>query len=427
MKEITFNKETGKWVRIDEGGHKAGCTCAFCKNKGKFGKKGKEEEDEGKEEMDEIADQKIGTAYKVQGAQYKTMDPDFLARTNQYEPEITEMYDDEEECMMNERYVELANAQRNLNEAELAEMNSLREKIDMLAEKKKNWYMLNEKKKKKKNWIKGAINPKHKGYCTPMTKKTCTPKRKALAMRFKKGDLHKEGAEVEENTMHQEMGPAYKEQNRQYRTAEDDFAARVNQFEPKMSEELGNPDVEEPEAGEHEPNRDVSRHEKEFGHPGQPGGYKTWKCDKCGYETTKLGGTKPLPRTWPDGHVCHFELSQGEGHEIPETFHKADQDHFSQDWAEEDEEGQVAEAGGAAVQTTSYRTAQPEGSPKHPHGNLPQSGPQSWAGDVDEGTKPSKVAKTIAKGMKTKKTKKNPLLKFQKAKKTYSGVHKRKT
>jgi len=43
----------------------------------------------------------------------------------------------------------------------------------------------------KKNWIQGAINPKHKGYCTPMTKATCTPRRKALAMRFKKGgDLH---------------------------------------------------------------------------------------------------------------------------------------------------------------------------------------------------------------------------------------------
>ena len=43
-----------------------------------------------------------------------------------------------------------------------------------------------------KKWIQKAINPKHKGYCTPMTKKTCTPARKALAKRFKKGgDLHK--------------------------------------------------------------------------------------------------------------------------------------------------------------------------------------------------------------------------------------------
>jgi hypothetical protein len=37
------------------------------------------------------------------------------------------------------------------------------------------------------NWIADAVNPKHKGYCTPMSKATCTPRRKALAMRFKKG------------------------------------------------------------------------------------------------------------------------------------------------------------------------------------------------------------------------------------------------
>jgi len=37
-----------------------------------------------------------------------------------------------------------------------------------------------------------GINPDHKGYCTPMTKKTCTPRRKALARRLKPGgDLYK--------------------------------------------------------------------------------------------------------------------------------------------------------------------------------------------------------------------------------------------
>lgn len=36
------------------------------------------------------------------------------------------------------------------------------------------------------NWIQGAVNPKHKGYCTPMTKSTCTPRRKAFAMTMKK-------------------------------------------------------------------------------------------------------------------------------------------------------------------------------------------------------------------------------------------------
>ena len=36
-------------------------------------------------------------------------------------------------------------------------------------------------------WIQKAVDPSHKGYCTPMTKSTCTPRRKALAKRFKKG------------------------------------------------------------------------------------------------------------------------------------------------------------------------------------------------------------------------------------------------
>ena len=40
---------------------------------------------------------------------------------------------------------------------------------------------------KTKKWIQKAVDPKHKGYCTPMTKPTCTPARKALAKRFKKG------------------------------------------------------------------------------------------------------------------------------------------------------------------------------------------------------------------------------------------------
>lgn len=44
------------------------------------------------------------------------------------------------------------------------------------------------------NWIQKAVNPKHKGYCTPMTKKTCTPKRKALAKTFKKHHgFHEDG------------------------------------------------------------------------------------------------------------------------------------------------------------------------------------------------------------------------------------------
>lgn len=47
-------------------------------------------------------------------------------------------------------------------------------------------------------WIKNAVNPAHKGFCTPMTKSTCTPRRKAFAMTMKKHHgFHKEyGGEV---------------------------------------------------------------------------------------------------------------------------------------------------------------------------------------------------------------------------------------
>ncbi len=58
-------------------------------------------------------------------------------------------------------------------------------------EKRDEELLLEGKKKKKKNWIAQAINPDHKGFCSPITKKTCTPRRKALALRFKKGgDLY---------------------------------------------------------------------------------------------------------------------------------------------------------------------------------------------------------------------------------------------
>ncbi len=53
-----------------------------------------------------------------------------------------------------------------------------------IKEEKSSQEILKEAEEK---WIQNAVNPEHKGYCTPMTKPTCTPKRKALAKRFKKG------------------------------------------------------------------------------------------------------------------------------------------------------------------------------------------------------------------------------------------------
>ena len=49
-----------------------------------------------------------------------------------------------------------------------------------------------QKKQEGKDWIQKAVDPKHKGYCTPMTKDTCTPARKALAKRFKKAARKKD-------------------------------------------------------------------------------------------------------------------------------------------------------------------------------------------------------------------------------------------
>lgn len=47
---------------------------------------------------------------------------------------------------------------------------------------------------KEGGWIQKAVNPKHKGYCTPMSKKTCTPRRKAFAKTMKKHHgFHEEG------------------------------------------------------------------------------------------------------------------------------------------------------------------------------------------------------------------------------------------
>ena len=199
LKEIKYDKASGKWVRINE----------------------------------ETVNMKMGASYKtVQPRQYKVMDDD-TARTNQYEPEITEMYDDEEETKLNERYVELANEQRNLSEAELAELKTLREKIDHVNTVRRNFGLsqggtepsLYEKDDK---WIQKAVNPAHKGYCSPMSKPTCTPARKALAQRFKKG--------LEQENLDMEMGPSYKTvQPTLAKTSNDDFA-RQNQYDPQMSE-----------------------------------------------------------------------------------------------------------------------------------------------------------------------------------------------
>lgn len=424
LKEIKFDKKTGKWIKIQEG----------------------------------KVDMHMGASYKVvQPTLAKTIGNDFFARTNQFDPHISEMYDEEEEGTMNERFTELATAGRNLSETELAEMKKLRETLDRIGEGRCEDYPCcghepgdcpdrdkhgnetyrcagchgklpphsqsslcpkclqkvhragddptgqdldnlfghdeyEQQQEGSDKWIQKAVNPKHKGACTPMSKSSCTPHRKALAKRFKSGDLsegdmdcncgaqdraehrpHSKDCNVYKNeaTVNMKMGPAYKKvQQTLAKTSEPDQFARTNQYDPEVSEEAKG----EPK-----------------GHKGQEG-YQTYVCGKCGHEV--IAHQKPAPIKWTDGHICSFG---------PEK---------------QKSEPEVKEAGGQSVQHRSFRTIK----------DAPQNPEARWSDEVYEGEE-SDVSKSIKKGMKTKKSKPastNPL-KFRPTKKTTSGVHKRKT
>ena len=239
LKEISFDKSLGKWVKksLTECSDDAGFPTTAAKGR---------------------------PQYKIAGPQFRTA-ADALSRTRQYEPEITEMYDEEEETKLNERYTQLMTAQRNLSEVELAELRDLGVKLEKMNENHENHEehehkevdLVNVIKKavdklggmhkgmeeeglEEEKFLKGAINPKHKGYCTPMSKPTCTPHRKALAKRFKKGgDLHKE-ENVDESQVNMKMGPSYKVvQPTLAKTAKPDQFSRTNQYNPRVSEAGG--------------------------------------------------------------------------------------------------------------------------------------------------------------------------------------------
>lgn len=51
-------------------------------------------------------------------------------------------------------------------------------------------------------WIQGAVNPAHKGWCTPMTKSTCTGRRRAFALTMKKHHgFHEQGGKLKSKCM----------------------------------------------------------------------------------------------------------------------------------------------------------------------------------------------------------------------------------
>ena len=365
--------------------------------------------------LKETLNMKMGSSYKtVQPRQYKVASDDF-ARTNQYDPEITEMFDDEKECMMNERYVSLVNAKRNLSEAELSELKTLREKIDRMAVAKRNFGL-----------SQGGVEPNiFEGRCEdwpccgheagdcpsqdaqgnevwkcagcggrlPRNSSSSLCKRCLRNMHDDPDGDYERGNDQQEN-VDMKMGPSYKTvQPTLAKTAGDDFA-RTNQYDPQVSEGWA------------------------------MGGYT--QPQQQAIDLLSRKGFKEVS-TFPNQPDA-----DGEGQDQQVTVVLQKRGRLGSQQCEIDPEGMcngqpvqqflggVNEAGGQAVQHSSYRTVS--------HGNLPQVGKQRWANDLDEGKKkPSKVFKSITKGQKPKKTQKNPHLKFQHPKKTHSGVHKRKT
>jgi hypothetical protein len=82
-------------------------------------------------------------------------------------------------------------------------------------------------------WIKGAVNPAHKGYCTPMTKATCTPRRKAFAMTMKKHHgFHKQDGGEQDQVM--QLIQAYAEKTG---TDPEQLMAKLQQMPPEEQQQ----------------------------------------------------------------------------------------------------------------------------------------------------------------------------------------------
>lgn len=440
LKEIKFNKTSGKWQRITEGdqgyqpktGAKCSCqpgkqrdNCSNCEGTGyviDFKAVRKKNEN--------TVNMKMGPSYKVvQKRQYKVSDDDF-ARANQYEPDLTEMYDEEEIKEAQTRYDELMTAQRNLTAEELSEMKGLETSIANMRE-----------------------------------------------------------------VVDMKMGPSYKTvQPTLAKTSDDDFA-RTNQYDPQVSEETPDtsmrpsyidpisdePEEDEPDQGWHgeaDPSIDPSGEPPMTTKPGAgapniqkaldaadaaDSGPSSISKTKSRASSTQAAGMADLdaikkelgldrandpdhmeldePEIHPSdleedesNQVCDRCNGSGEGmydgttcqtcggsgdSDNPRGKKNRDEDGDEEMDRRRDRQMGLDEAGGGAVQHSSMRTV-------GNGGNLPQATKTRWANDLDESEKKSEVRRTIEKGNKAKKANKPTNLKFKGTKKPSTGVHKKK-
>lgn len=101
------------------------------------------------------------------------------------------------------------------------------------------------------NWIKGAVNPAHKGYCTPMTKATCTPRRKAFAMTMKKHHgFHEYGGMADPLAKFQMGNPKMQDGGRNYMNnawasvnPQDDIVAQIHEQQANTQDVVQNSDM----------------------------------------------------------------------------------------------------------------------------------------------------------------------------------------
>jgi len=253
-------------------------------------------------------------------------------------------------------------------------------------------------------------------------------------------------SENDESVVDMKMGPSYKTvQPRQYKVEDDDFP-RTNQYDPQIQENEESSKVcdgcgEEMDIkyfmgkdGKVKDECDVCRGESNAGFEGQEPqqdnpGYRPCGCEDypcCGHGDMNEAGGGASQEGQEDVRGNEGEYIGGY---IPGT--KGKYKFVSQTYLDAWRRNRANprpitkptgrpytnEAGGGAVQHSSYRTI--------PHGNLPQNGKQRWENDIDEGQ--SKVSRTISRGQKPKTSTKVQSFKYKKPKKTSSGVHKRKT
>jgi hypothetical protein len=143
------------------------------------------------------------------------------------------------------------------------------------------------------------------------------------------------GGEMEENTVDMKMGPDYKKQSRQYKVQNDD-QARTVEYEPEMTE---------------------NGHDKEY------------HCPKCHGEYNEPELKKSSNRL-----ICpKCNIMVVDSNSPPTKFGWDDNDTpMGQEYSDG---ADISEAGGGAVQHSSYRTVS--------HGNLPQNSKQRWENDID--------------------------------------------